>query len=186
MHQAKFISMKHKKIILLILLMANPVFTSVFFIGCDDYERPVVEIISQETLVLEEGNYTDVLIEIQYGVKKVSALPSPIALPFTPLYAYSPAPPRISNRVTSIKITSDVAFDVGYPAGADVISYFNILDHPTSPDPLDYPLAPYGSFSVYLKMNKALPQDITAVLTITCTFENGLELTSVTEPVTIQ
>ena len=161
---------------LLIVLLGPSVFTAI--VGCDD-DRPVYHILQQDAVVLEDGIFSDVVVEIQYDVKRVAQIRGIGTLSTS--FATTPAPPKLRHPITSFEITSSVSFGPNYPAGSDVTTFFDVFDHVDSTTPLTLPIRTLEGFRHYLKMNQGAATDIETTLTIEVTLENGEKFSSSTD-----
>ena len=175
-----------KSVALTSILIIGPVMLSMMSTSCDN-EIPIYEIIDQETFAIKEGKYPDVLIQIRYIPRVISAaLNAPYKEVSGVLYATSPAPPRIINKISQLSITMNETYSQNYPANAELNSLFDVVDHPDKSSPsLNYPIEIGENWSLYLYLREPPDIDLNTRFTITTTMDNGRVMTSQTTFITI-
>ncbi len=173
-----------KKSTLLILIIIGPWGFSVLTTSCDK-ESPIYEVVDQEILVLEEGNYTEVIITLHFQLREVGTAWILDSNSFwTPLYAFTPEPPTIVNKVIGLNITGSSDYSENFPSGSELISLFRITDSRYSQYELTYPKTLFER-DLFLFLKEAPDDNLSTTLTIATTFDNGLMLVSESPPVSI-
>jgi len=168
-----------RKIILSSSILFIPVIVLMTVLSCDN-EIPKFEIVGQEIFILQEGIYSDVLINIDYTLNEITSNGLPIS--FTNfLYATSPAPPDIINLIENISIISSTDYHQNLPAGSELISIFGINLYPNTEDNMPFPIKIGENRGLFLYLKVAPDKDIVMTLEITTALDNGEIFTSESE-----
>lgn len=171
--------------VLTFALIVGPVLLSMMSTSCDN-KISIFEIINQETISITEGKYSDVLIQIRYIPIVVGTAWAPNTEAPEALYATSPAPPRITNKVSELSITMNETFSGNYPAFSELISLFKVVQYPDMSIPaVTYPVQIDDNWSLYLYLQVAPDVDINTKFNITTTMDNGRVITTETTFITI-
>ncbi len=167
-----------KKSILTILVLFAPIYFSIIILSCNNKDS-IFEIVGQEIMILQEGSYSNVLLNIHYKLNEISINePSNSNSILSPLLAASPSPINIITLVTDLSITSSVDYNSDFPAGSELLSILRVELYPDANDDLSFPIKIGDNRGLFLYLKEAPAIDIVTTFEITTTLDNGRVFTS--------